>query len=489
VEIIVIPAVSFAALAPEIVLLLTGIAVMLLSAMAPDFSRQHASHLTLAGVIVALVALPLASGDASLYAGMLTLDSYGFFFRAVFIVVAGAAVLLSSGYLTLHGIQRGEYYALLMFAVVGMMSMVTSHELLVIFIGIEILSVGLYVMAGFQRENVYSVEASVKYFLLGAFSTSFFLMGIALVYGATGSTFLPVVAERIASGALAEPSYIGPGLALLIVGFLFKISAFPFHMWTPDVYQGAPTPVTAFMSVGPKMAAFAALVRVLWSGFPAMSPDWSRIAVAVAAATMLIGNLTALRQNNIKRMLAYSSIAHAGYLMMGIVTADSRGLAGIMVYLVAYAAMNFAAFGAIVALGSENQELVDIDRYGGIGFRHPFIGAILALSLLSLAGIPPTAGFMGKFLIFKAALQAGHTGLVVFAVLNSALSLYYYLRPVVYCYMKPATEEARIPAVSYPVLIVAAAAAFVILYVGVMPAGLLRSVEFSLSSLYRLASL
>ncbi|MEW6363817.1 MAG: NADH-quinone oxidoreductase subunit N [Acidobacteriota bacterium] len=484
------PLVSLAALGPEMTLLLTGVAVMLLAAMAPAFSRRYAPYISLAGILVALYALLRLTGTVgTAYDSMLTLDSYGFFFRFVFLLVAAAAVLLSISFLTAQKILHGEFFALLLFSVVGMMSIVTSKELLVIFIGIEILSVGLYAMAGFQRENVYSVEAAVKYFLLGAFSTSFFLFGIAMVYGATGTTFLPAVADSIARGTMHHPQYIGPGLALLLVGFLFKISAFPFHMWTPDVYQGAPTPVTAFMAVGPKMAGFAALARVLLTAFPSLEVEWRHMAVVISACTMLIGNFAALRQNNIKRMLAYSSIAHVGYVLMAFVAGSPGGVAAMMFYLVAYAAMNFAAFGAVIALVREDEELVDIDRYGGLGFKNPVIGAVLALSLLSLAGIPPTAGFFGKFFVFKAALQAGHTYLVVFAVLNSALSLYYYIRPVIFAYMKPETAEIKPAPAFFSLTLVLAAGTFFIIWFGIYPTWLYERVTLTLDSLYRLAAL
>ncbi len=261
-------------------------------------------------------------------------------------------------------------------------------------------------------------------------------------------------------------------------------------MWTPDVYQGAPTPVTVFMAVGPKIAGFAAMTRVLFTAFPTLDADWSRIAVVVSACTMVIGNVTALRQNNIKRMLAYSSIAHVGYVMMAFACGRSTdGVSGMMFYLVSYAAMNFAAFGAILALGSKDRELLDIESFGGIGFRYPFIGAVLSISLLSLAGIPPTAGFFGKFFIFKAALETNHPYLVIFAVLNSALSLYYYLRPVVYCHMKPAGEEAPASPVLLSLLLVMTFATGVILHLGIRPATLLDIVEKTFLPLYRLSAL
>lgn len=481
-----IPLISFSAIAPETALLVTGIIVMLLSATSPAFSRRYAPYISLAGCAVALFLLRgMSEVTGTYYSGMLTLDSYGWFFRVLFVLIAAGAILISIGYLSSMKLLYGEYYALLLFAVVGMMSMVTSMELLVIFIGIEILSVGLYAMAGFQRENVYSIEAAVKYFLLGAFSTSFFLFGIALIYGATGETNLREIAAVIIRGEMARAELIGPGLALLLVGFLFKISAFPFHMWTPDVYQGAPTPVTAFMAVGPKIAGFAALTRILVTAFPTVRPEWTQIAVVICAATMLVGNFAALRQNNIKRMLAYSSIAHVGYVLMALVAGGTPAAVQAMAfYLAAYTAMNFAAFGAVIALTREQRELTEIDQYGGVAFKYPFVAAVLALSLLSLAGIPPTAGFLGKFFVFKAAFEQGHTYLVVFAVLNSALSLYYYLRPVIYCYMKPQTVEVEGATVFTSLAVLLLVASGVILFLGIYPASFYRVILRSVLSLY-----
>jgi NADH-quinone oxidoreductase subunit N len=323
-----------------------------------------------------------------------------------------------------------------------MMFMASGTDMMTIFLGLEVMSVSLYILAGFNRENLKSNEAGLKYFLLGAFSTGFLLYGMALIYGATGSTKIANIAAYIAQNGIvtASPMMVA-GMLLMSVGFLFKIAAAPFHMWTPDVYEGAPTPMTAFMSVGPKAAAFAAFVRVLVIALPAMKADWSSLLWGLAVVTMTVGNITALYQQNIKRMLAYSSIAHAGYILVGFTAGNAIGQAGIMFYLLSYAFMNIGAFAIIILTGKKGEQNNNLEDYTGFGFKHPVLGMVMSIFLFSLAGIPPAAGFIGKFYLFSGAIQAGYIWLAIIGVLNSAASVYYYLRVMVFMYMKNPVEE------------------------------------------------
>jgi len=309
-----------------------------------------------------------------------------------------------------------------------------------IFLGLETLSIALYILAGFLREQLRSNESALKYLLLGAFATGFLLYGIALVYGATGSTNLRQIAAVVATGNLNNPVWLTIGAGLLIVGFAFKVASVPFHMWTPDVYEGAPTSVTAFMIAGTKAAAFAGFLRVLMTALPALAPDWSRVLWLLAVLTMTVGNVVAIAQTSIKRMLAYSSIAHAGYLLVALVAASTLGSGSILFYLVAYTFMNLGAFAVVIALARQDGERTSLEEYAGLGWKYPFLGAAMALFMFSLAGIPPTAGFMGKFYIFNAAIQANYVGLAIIGVLNSVVSVYYYLRVTVIMYMGQGEE-------------------------------------------------
>jgi len=323
-----------------------------------------------------------------------------------------------------------------------MMLMASGTDLMVIFLGLEVLSVALYILAGFNRGNRKSNEAGLKYFLLGAFSTGFLLYGMALTYGATGTTKIAKIAEFISQNSIVtlNPILI-VGMLLMAVGFSFKIAAAPFHMWTPDVYEGAPTPMTAFMSVGPKAAGFAAFLRVFIIALPAFTPQWSSLLWILAVLTMTVGNITALYQQNIKRMLAYSSIAHAGYVLVGFVADNAVGTAGVMFYMLSYAFMNIGAFAIIILVGRKGEENNNVSDYAGFGFKHPVLGLVMSIFLFSLAGIPPAAGFIGKFYLFSGAIQAGYIWLAIIGVLNSAVSVYYYLRVMVYMYMKDPVEE------------------------------------------------
>jgi NADH-quinone oxidoreductase subunit N len=427
---------------PLLVVTATGLLVLILDPFTSPAHRDRLGILSLAGVAVAAIALVERRGVSEIvFGGMLAADGFAWFFNLLFLLVAGLTLLISMPYVRRFGMDQGEYYALLLFSTLGMMIMASSLDLITIFLGLETLSISLYILAGFLRERLESNESAVKYLLLGAFASGFVLYGIALVYGATASTNLKRVAEVVASGKVTSPTLLIIGTGLLIIGFGFKVASVPFHMWMPDVYEGAPTSVTAFMIAGTKAAAFAAFLRILMTALPPLQPDWGRILWVLAVLTMTVGNVVAIAQSNIKRMLAYSSIAHAGYILVALVAANKLGGGSILFYLVAYSFMNLGAFAVVIALALQDRERVSIHDYAGLGLKYPFLGAAMALFMFSLAGIPPTGGFMGKFYIFSAAIQAKYIGLAIIGVLNSVISAYYYLRITVVMYMGQGEAE------------------------------------------------
>jgi NADH-quinone oxidoreductase subunit N len=370
------------------------------------------------------------------------LDNFASFFNLTFLLAAGLTILMSDDYLRREGYPVGEYYPLVLFTTAGAMWMASGTDLMTIFLGLEVLSISLYVLAGFFRRQTRSNEAGLKYFLLGAFSTGFLLYGIALLYGVAGTTNVADIGMYLRSqpALLANPMTLA-GMLLLSVGFLFKIAAAPFHMWTPDVYQGAPTPITAFMSAGPKAAAFAAFLRIFTLGLDGLQAEWTALLWVLAVLTMTVGNVLAIYQTDLKRMLAYSSIAHAGYALVGMVAANDIGKSGILFYMLAYTFMNLGAFAVLVLAGKKGEENLTLEGFSGFGFKRPFLGVAMTIFLLSLMGIPPTAGFAGKFYIFAGAVEAGYIWLAILGVLNSAVSLYYYLRVMVYMYFREPAED------------------------------------------------
>ena len=396
----------------------------------------------------------------------------------IFLVSAGLAILISDQYMEREGCNHGELYPLILFAVVGMMLMAAGTDLMTIFLGLEVMSVSLYVLAGFNRANLKSNEAGLKYFLLGAFSTGFLLYGMALTYGATGTTRIAKIAAVV--GQMTVPSanvMLVAGMLLMLTGFAFKVAAAPFHMWTPDVYEGAPTPMTAFMSAGPKAAGFAAALRIFLVALPTLQVEWSQLLWVLAVLTMTIGNITALRQDNIKRMLAYSSIAHAGYVLVGFAAGNSTGTAGILFYMLSYAFMNIGAFAVIILIGKKGESNGNVMDFAGLGFRHPVLAVVMSVFLFSLAGMPPTAGFIGKFYLFSGAIQKGYIGLAVIGVLNSAASVYYYLRVMVYMYMKEPTEDFEWIQVTAPIALSLLISVAGSLIPGIVPSVILQYAE------------
>ena len=371
-------------------------------------------------------------------------DHMSLFFICIFTISSALAILLSVEYNEREGIRAGEYYALILFCTVGMILLASSTDMIMIFLGIEIVSICLYVLAGIRRNDHRSNEASLKYFLLGAFATGFLLYGMTLVYGSTGSTNLFKIAEFVQNPSAQSSPLLLMGLVLLVIGFGFKVASAPFHMWAPDVYQGAPTPVTAFMAVGPKAAAFAAFFRVFAEAFPAMSSSWEILLSIIAVLSMIVGNLGAIMQTNIKRMLAFSSVSHAGYILMAVIAKSSLGSSSMLFYMLTYAFMTFGVFGIIIILGRKGEENLEIQNYSGLAYKHPVIALSMTIFLLSLGGLPPFAGFVAKFYLFSAAIQEGLLTLVIIAVLNSAISFYYYLKIVVFMYMKEPEAEFNI---------------------------------------------
>jgi NADH-quinone oxidoreductase subunit N len=368
-----------------------------------------------------------------------------------------------------------------------MMIMASGAELITVFLGLELMSVALYVLAGYTRTRMISNEAALKYFLLGSFATGFLLYGIALIYGSTGTTEITAISKFIAKAGLQSPTII-MGMALLVIGFGFKAALVPFHMWTPDVYEGAPAPITAFMSAGPKAAAFAAFVRIFMEALPTLQGEWTGVIWIMAVLTMSVGNIIALVQDNIKRMLAYSSIAHAGYVLVAFLSAGQLGISSILYYMLAYTFMNIGAFAVITVLAGKGEERVSIEDYRGFGFKHPFAAIAMTLFLFSLAGIPPTGGFMGKFYIFSAAVKEGYIGLAIIGVLNSVVSVYYYLRVTVAMYMQdPASaKEREAPALVFsPAMVLAICiSAYGVLSLGLFPSAYVAIVQQSFLALH-----
>jgi NADH-quinone oxidoreductase subunit N len=430
---------DFQTILPLIILTVWACALLLVDLFVPKTKKWITAALAAAGLAVTLgVTIAQIGRPASLgFNGMVVQDGFSTFLNALQLVCGLLGVALAFGYVKRMGLERGEYYTLLLFSMVGMMLMVQAANLIVVFLALELLSIPLYVLAAFNRTQAASEEAGIKYFLLGAFSGGFVVYGIALVFGATGTLSLSGILASTPTSSLL----LTIGAALILVGFGFKVAAVPFHMWTPDVYQGAPTSVTAFMAAGAKIAGFAALLRVFSIAFPSLAVDMTDILWALSALTMIVGNLLAISQTDIKRMLAYSSIAHAGYILMAFVPYGNPNVAPVSIaaglfYLVAYALTNFGAWGVVIALETAEGKGLNIADYAGLGRKYPVLAAAMTVFMLSLIGFPPTLGLVGKFYLFRAVLSGGFIWLAVIGVVTSLISAYYYLRVVVTMYMK-----------------------------------------------------
>lgn len=438
---IIIPEVNWIAVAPELIVIGTALVIFLVGVLDRSERKRYLAYLALIGVVAAaLVALYIWDGQETAYPGILAMDALTAFLNLVFLTVAALSILISVDYTAQLGFGEGEYYGLMLLAVSGMMFLGAADNLMVVFLGLEILSIPLYILAGFNRSDVRSGESALKYFLLGAFASGFLLYGMAMLYGGTGTTSLGKIAEVLGGASPASP-YVWIGMAMVIVGFGFKVALVPFHMWTPDVYQGAPTSVTAFMSVGAKAAGFAALIRILAGALVSQAESWSWILAVLAVLTMTLGNVAAIAQSNVKRMLAYSSIAHAGYILVGLVAASVEGIQAVVFYLMAYAFMNVGAFAVLIAV-AQHQGGEELDHLNGLGHNQPWLATAMTVFMFSLAGVPPLVGFFGKLYVFAAAVEGGWWWLAAVGVVNSVISAYFYLRVVAYMYMQRPLREA-----------------------------------------------
>jgi NADH-quinone oxidoreductase subunit N len=454
---------------PEIILTIVGTLIMFLEAVLSDSQKKIFAPLTLAGLTAALVAA-ISASDGAAFNKMLIVDGFATFFRVLVIVVGMLAIFCSTEYLRREQVPGGEFYALILFSIVGQSVMAAANELIMIFIGLEISSIASYILAGYLRDDKRNNESALKYFLLGSFATAFLLYGIAWIYGITGSTNLDEIRRVLTNDAAVPLVLSGTAAALMFVGFGFKISAAPFQVWAPDVYQGAPAPISAFLSVGPKAAAFAILLRVFMTAFGPISEHWEPVVWACALATMLVGNFAALQQSNIKRMLAYSSIAHAGYVLVAVAARSEVGSAAAMFYLAAYAFTNFGAFAVVTHVARKGEKYVRIDDFAGLAQRQPMMAAMLSIFLFSLIGVPLTGGFFGKFYIFKAALDSNLVWLTVLGLLNSAVAAFYYLRILVVMYMKDPEETSEpVPAAGPGMLVAVLGSAAGTLLLGIFP--------------------
>jgi NADH-quinone oxidoreductase subunit N len=474
---------AFDALVPMLCVTLAALASMWAEAFRGEGDRLPIGGLGLVGLAGAAISAVLLWDRNAEGVGVIAADNFGLFVTIILAVVGFLTILFSSQVLRRDGLPVGEYYTLVLFAIVGMIMMATATDLLVVFVALEILSLAVYVLTAIRRDSLPGTEAAFKYFLLGAFSSAFFLYGIAFTYGVTGSTRLADVGAALSTRAADDPMVLA-ALGLLLVGFAFKISAVPFHMWTPDAYEGAPAVVTGFMSTGVKAAAFAAFARVFLSAYGSFSAEWIPVVSAVAVATMVLGTVVGVAQSSLKRMLAYSSIAHGGYLLVGLVAVNEIGVAAILFYLLAYSVTNLAAFGVIALLGQRDQANDGLRDYAGLWHSHPALAALMTVALLSLGGLPPTAGFIGKWYIFSAAVSAGHYGLAVIGVLTSVVSVFFYLRVVVMMYMASrdgAPAPAPIGGVGMAALALSIAAIF---YLGVLPTHVLELAAASVGGMF-----
>jgi NADH-quinone oxidoreductase subunit N len=471
------------AIVPLLIVVLSGCAILLAEAFRRPGEWMPMGWLGVIGAVGGIVTSLSLWDRQAVGFGVVIVDNFTVFFNVTICAIGLLTILISTGTAERDRLPTGEYYALVMFSLSGMMLMGAARDLLVIFLALEIMSLGVYVLTALKRSSLASSEAGFKYFVLGAFSSAFFLYGIAFAYAVTGTTMLDELGLRVASRSLEPGMLVFLAMGFLLVGFAFKVSAVPFHMWTPDAYQGAPTLVTGFMSTGVKAAAFAAFVRVFLTSLEPIRLDWLPVLSAIAGLTMIVGTIVGVAQNSVKRMLAYSSIAHAGYLLVGLAAANTAGKAGILFYLVAYAFTNLGAFGVLAALSAPDRPHDDVRDFAGLGHERPGLAALLTVFLLSLAGFPPTVGFVAKWYIFSAAVQEGLIALAVLGVLTSVISVFFYLRIVVQMYMSEESRPARpaVPRVAMAGMVIALLAVF---YLGVLPGRLLSVAVDSVASIF-----
>ncbi len=462
------PLADYIRVLPELILTIFGMVIMLVDPLLdPESSHQSLGTIALVGALAALASTYwMAQYPGTAFTNMIRVEPFSVFFHVLIIAIAAVSILSSFEYLKVQRIRAGEYYGLILFGTVGMCLMSSAIELVLIFIALEISSISTYILAGFRRHNATSSESSLKYFLLGSFATAFFLYGVALIFGATGSTNLDAINQALNSGNASVPMLAYVATALMFVGLGFKVASAPFHVWTPDVYEGAPAPVVGLMSTGPKAAAFAVLLRVL---FEARAPGYFWLLWVSAALSMTIGNVCALVQDNVKRLLAYSSIAHAGYLLVAFAAQPELGTSAAMFYTAAYAAMNVGAFAIVSHLAAADERYVTIEDYAGLGRKSPMLAATFTFFLMSLIGIPITGGFFAKFYVLTAVLHSNLVGLAIILVLNSAIGAYYYLRIIVMMYMREPRGEVPVTPVPTTAKLAIAVCVLATLYLGVLP--------------------
>lgn len=463
---------------------LTALTVLVLDLFLKGNEKGLLAWISILGLgISAGLAFLLWGSQEGVFQDTLVLDNFGLFFTQLFLAVAAMTILSSLHYVKETRIREGEYYALILFSTFGMIVMAQANDLILFFLGLETMSIAVYILAGMWRERSQAAEAAMKYFIIGAFATGFFLYGIAFVFGATGSTQLNRISASLSQSTDQGSLLLLVGIFLLLIGLAFKVAAVPFHFWVPDVYEGAPTPVTGFMAVAVKAAAFAGWARIFLNQLAPLRGEWEFHLWVLAVLTMTIGNLLAIAQSSVKRMLAYSSIAHAGYLLIGVVAGDEIGGQAVLFYLLAYAPMTLGAFGVVLALKEGEKDREAYSEYAGVGFNRPFLGITMSIFMLSLAGFPPLGGFTGKFYLFRSAVTAGYTELAVIGALNSLLSVIYYLRVLVMMYMEEGSVRGK-PFASAPYLyLTIAVAAVATVYLGLFPAAALDLSHLSFLSL------
>jgi NADH-quinone oxidoreductase subunit N len=471
------------ALLPELILALTGVFIMLVEpCLKLATSRKPLGWIAVAGTVASLIAswYQVSLGTVHAFSGTIQVDAFSVLFHLVIAAIVLVTLLGSLDYFEGNASHAGEYFALTLFGAVGMMLMTCSVELLMVFVGLEISSISTYILCGFRKGQATGGESAIKYFLLGSFATAFFLYGVALAFGATGSTSIYAIAHGLET--TTTPLLAFTALALILIGLGFKVSAAPFHVWTPDVYEGAPAPVVGLMSTAPKAAAFAVLLRITFTGFPTYQHRWAILLWILAALSMTVGNLGALLQRDVKRMLAYSSIAHAGYILVAFTAFPFDGIAGACFYIATYAAMQVGAFAVITQVAGYNERARTIDDFTGLGQKRPYLAALLAFFLLSLIGIPFTGGFFGKFYVFSAAIHGGNVWLAIIGLLNSGVACFYYLRLLAAVYTRPGTDTARLDQlrrISVPAAIGVALAAVATLALGILPNGAVSFAEYA----------
>jgi NADH-quinone oxidoreductase subunit N len=479
---------QFDAVIPILCVSLAGLVVLLAESFRARNEKMPIGGLGIIGLVGAGVASVLLWDRNAESFGVVTADNFALFVNLVLVAVGIITIIISSATIERDGLPAGEYYAILLFSIVGMMLMAQATDLLLLFLALETMSIGVYVLTGIRKDSQAGTEAAFKYFLLGAFASSFFLYGIAFLYGVTGSTSLDRIGPVIAAQSMSGNPMILLGVGLLIVGFAFKIAAVPFHMWSPDAYEGAPAVVTGFMSTGVKAAAVAAFVRVFLSALEPMVKDWAPVLALIAASTMILGTVVGVAQTSLKRMLAYSSIAHAGYMLAALVAADGSGRevgkAAILFYLAAYSLTNLGVFGVIALLGNRERANDDLRDYAGLWHSHPALATLMTFFLLSLGGFPPTAGFIAKWYVFSAAIGSEYYGLAIIGVLTSVVSVFFYLRIVVMMYMTE--RDARpVPAQIGGVALAGLVLSFIgVLYLGVLPSAVIDFAAASISTIF-----